>query len=150
MSGLGWSKSSATGLDEACAGDLVLRAGVRRASSGGVMGEEGFAGDLAGGPVFGVSRTTLFGVALTLKERRGESATLVGGNRTGALLTGDSTGAVPVAGERVIMGSFRGDPSPGKREMRLLRRRVDRCSICVSSILTATSVCSGDPGTGMS
>jgi hypothetical protein len=48
------------------------------------------------------------------------------------------------------MGSFRGDSSPGKSETRLLRRRVDRPLICVSSILDVTSTGAGEAGTSNS
>lgn len=101
---------------------------------------EAFDGDCSGGLVFGDSRTTFVGVALTLNDRNGESATLVGERVTGGLLTGDSTGVDVLAGDRAIMESFRGESSDGKRDMRLLRRRVDRLFICDSSICSVVSV----------
>jgi hypothetical protein len=122
-----------------------LFAGTSLPSSVGVIGElQGLAGDFAGGLVFGDSNTTLVGVALIRNERRGESATLVGESDTGGLFTGEKTGAAPCAGDKVIMGSLRGDSSPGNREKRLLRRRVDRFIICFSSIFDVASTGSSE------
>jgi hypothetical protein len=114
----------------------------------GEIGElQVFAGDFSGGLILGDSRTTFVGVALTLNARCGESATLVGERVTGGLLIGDSAGAEFFAGDRVIMESFRGESSPGRSEMRLLRRRVDRLCICFSSIFKLASTGSGETGT---
>jgi hypothetical protein len=61
----------------------------------GAIGElKGFAGDISGGLVFGVSKTTFVGVAFILNDRAGESATLVGDMVTGGLLMGESAVAV--------------------------------------------------------
>jgi hypothetical protein len=73
MPGLGWSNRSGAGLvgwrdGEADFADLFR--GVAAASAVERIGELGvFAGDWAGGLVFGDSRTTFVGVALTLNER---------------------------------------------------------------------------------
>jgi hypothetical protein len=55
-----------------------------------------------------------------------------------------------LAYDKVIMGSFRGDSSPGISENRLLRRRVDRLFICSSSILDVASTGAGEAGTSNS
>lgn len=110
----------------------------------------GFAGDFSGGLILGVSKTTFIGVALTLNERCGESATFVGESETGGLLIGEIIGVEISAGDKVIMGSFRGEPSPGMREMRLLSRRVERLPIWFSSILNLASLGAGDAGTSNS
>jgi hypothetical protein len=105
-------------------------AGVETVSSEGGRGEpESLDGDLSGGPAVGDSKTTFVGVALTLNDRSGESATLVGGSDTRGLLAGDSTGADVFAVDTAILGSFLGDPSPGISETRLLRRRTALLSI---------------------
>jgi hypothetical protein len=116
-----------------------------------MIGElDGFRGELAGGLLFGDSRTTFVGVAFILNERCGESTTLVGDSVMGGILTGESIGAEIFVGDKVIMGSFRGEPSPGIKEKRLLRRRVDRLLICFSSNLNLTSAPSGEAGTSNS
>lgn len=106
-----------------------------------------FDGDFTGSLSFGDSKMTFVGLALTLNERSGESATLVGDRGTGVRLTGDRTGSAFFAGNKLALGSFCGDSSPGQREMRLLRRRVDRLLICFSSIFKATSSASAEAGT---
>jgi hypothetical protein len=100
--------------------------------------------------ILGDSRITFIGVALTLNERCGESATFVGESETGGLLIGEGAGVGAPAGDKVIIGSFRGEFSPGMREMRLLSRRVERLPICASSILSLASLGAGDAGTSNS
>lgn len=141
------------GLAGVLAGEMRLGvlAGLETASCAGIIGElDGFRGELAGGLPCGDSRTTLVGVALTLNERCGESATLVGESVTGGLLTGDSIGVEILEGDRIAMGSLRSESSPGMRVKRRLRRRVDRLSICFSSNRNATSTHAGEAGTSNS
>jgi hypothetical protein len=142
---------SGTGLAVECTGEfcaVVLMVVSATLSFVSVIGEaeDGFDGDRTGELVLGDSRTTFVGVALTLKEPSGESAILAGDSEAGGLFTGDPIGAEPIAGDKVIMGSFLGESSPGKRNMRLLRRRIDLRLICFSSICTVTSTGSGDVG----
>jgi hypothetical protein len=116
-------------------------AGATPFSSGIAEEFESFKGDFSGGPIVGDSSTTFVGVAFTRNERSGESTTFVGDGVAGCLLTGDSTGPELFAGDKLIIGSW---------EIRLLRRRVDRLLICVSSICTVASTGSADAGTSNS
>lgn len=109
-----------------------------------------FKGDLAGGLVFGDSKTTLVGVAFTLKDRRGESATLTGEKLRGTLFRGERAGTDFFPGENLGIASFRGESSPGNIEKRLLSRRVDLLSISSLLICTLVSAGGGSEGTSNS
>jgi hypothetical protein len=115
----------------------------------GVAGRgEDFPGEAWGGLAFGDSKTTLTGVALTLNERRGDSATLTGEGIAGDLFTGDMADCKILAGVKVMSETFCGDISAGNSETRLLRRLVDRFSSFSASILCVVS--SGSTAVGMS
>jgi len=116
------------------------------------MGDPGesLQGDLAGGLVFGDSRTRFLEGISTLNNRRGDSATLVDDNVAGARFVGDRIGTEGFAGDSETVPSFWADSSPGASEIRLLRRRVDLLRICFSSTCWLCSTGAAADGTSNS